>query len=161
MASQGVTVINESASHVFEGPGVGTSYLSVSPLNTGDWALAKGIVWVNAAGNHAKSTWFGAYSNPDGDIFLDFNDLGAEINPLNLTAGSSYDVQLRWEDSWGGASTDLDLRLYSSSTGQFITPFEGRHPITAQADNLGTDPQSGGPGHIPLEYIHFTSTRSS
>ena len=157
MASQGVKVINHSVSHVFEGPGDGTSYLSVSPLNTVDRAVANGIVWVNAAGNHAARTWFGGYSNANGNRFLDFNALGDEINILNLSAGRSYDVQLRWEDTWGGASTDLDVRLYNTSTNEFITLPVRRHPITGQLGNQGADPQSGGSGHIPLEYLRFVS----
>ena len=161
MASQGVTVINHSVSHVFEGPGDGNSYLSVSPLNTVDRAVANGIVWVNSAGNHAERTWFGAYSNPDGDTFLDFGNTGGEVNGLNLTAGVSYGVQLRWEDSWGGASTDLDLLLYDRIAEEFIEPPSVQHPITGRPGHLGTDPQSGGPGHIPLEYISFVSSVDS
>ena len=158
MASLGVTVINHSVSLPFEGPGDGTSYLSVSPLNTVDRAVANGIVWVNAAGNHAERTWFGAYSDPDGNGFLDFDDTGSEVNSLSLTAGRSYNVQLRWEDSWGGASTDLDLLLFNTSTREYIQPHELQHPITGLTPSLGDDPQSGGAGHIPLEYIRFVSS---
>ena len=58
MISEGVSVINHSRLWSFDGPGDGTSPLSVSPLNTIDAAVAAGIVWVNAAGNQALGTWF-------------------------------------------------------------------------------------------------------
>ena len=161
MTIQGVTVINHSVGWIFDGPGDGTSWsaLSVSPLNTVDQSVANGIVWVNAAGNNAEKTWFGAYSNPDGDEHVDFVG-GDEVNRLSLVAEKSYSFQLRWEDSWGGASTDLDLRMYNTSTGQFIAPVPtpvGRHPITGRFGVMGADPQAGGPGHIPLEYIRMVS----
>ena len=58
MISEGVSVINHSRVWSFDGPGDGTSPLSVSPLNAIDRAVAAGIVWVNAAGNQARGTWF-------------------------------------------------------------------------------------------------------
>ena len=62
MLSQGVSVIVHGVNYVFDGPGDGTSPFGDSPLKTVDRAVAGGIVWVNAAGNHAQRTWFGNYS---------------------------------------------------------------------------------------------------
>ena len=62
MVSQGVSVIVHGVSYGFDGPGDGTSPFGDSPLKTVDRAVAGGIVWVNAAGNEADSTWFGNYS---------------------------------------------------------------------------------------------------
>ena len=58
MISEGVSVINQSLSWIFDGPGDGTSPDPISPLNTVDGAVAAGIVWVNSAGNSAQRTWF-------------------------------------------------------------------------------------------------------
>ena len=147
MASEGVQVINHSVGWTYDGPGNGTSPSSISPLNTVDRAVDGGILWVNAAGNNAEETWFGSYSDPDGNGAISFGgDAGNdEVNRLPLRACRSYRVQLRWEDSWGGANTDLDLYLYDTITGQI-------HPTIK-----GQDPQSGRSGHQPFEWISFYS----
>ena len=151
MASQGVTVINYSVGWTFDGPGDGTSPLSVSPLNTVDRAVDRGITWVNSAGNGAEDTWLGSYSDPDGNGAISFGGAASndEVNRLPLRACHSYRVQLRWEDSWGGANTDLDLYLYDPITGQI-------HPTIKSED-----PQSGGSGHQPFEWISFYSRAGS
>ena len=151
MASQGVTVINYSVGWTFDGPGDGTSPLSVSPLNTVDRAVDRGITWVNSAGNGAEDTWLGSYSDPDGNGAISFGGAASndEVNRLPLRACHSYRVQLRWEDSWGGANTDLDLYLYDPITGQI-------HPTIKSED-----PQSGGSGHQPFEWISFYSRGGS
>ena len=151
MASQGVTVINYSVVWTFDGPGDGTSPLSVSPLNTVDRAVDRGITWVNSAGNGAEDTWFGSYSDPDGDGFISFGGAAGnyEVNRLPLRACRSYRVQMRWEDRWGGANTDLDLYLYDTITRRF-------HPTIKSED-----PQSGGSGHQPFEWISFYSRADS
>ncbi len=105
MVSQGVAVINYSVSWTFDGPGDGTSPLSVSPLNTVDQAVAGDALWVNAAGNNAQETWFGDYSDPDGDGVISFAGGNDEVLRIPVRACRSYRVQLRWEDSWNGAST--------------------------------------------------------
>ena len=58
MTDQGVDVINHSMGWFFDGPGDGTSPYSVSPLKAVDLAVNRGIVWVNSAGNDARTTWF-------------------------------------------------------------------------------------------------------
>ena len=120
MASQGVQVINFSAGWTFDGPGDGTSPDSVSPLNTVDWAVSNDILWVNSAGNAAEETWFGGYSNPDGDRAIGFGGINDEIIDMTWRACSTFRVQLRWEDSWAGANTDLDLYIVHRPTGEVI-----------------------------------------
>ena len=141
MASQGVTVINFSAGWIFDGPGDGTSPLSVSPLNTVDRAVEDDILWVNSAGNNAQDTWFGDYSDPDSDGTIAFGGSNDEVIDIPLRACASYVVQLRWEDDWGGASTDLDLHLYDKTTNEAIFSSD--------------DPQSGEAGHDPWEAFGF------
>ena len=141
MASEGVSVINHSVGWSFDGPGNGTSPFSVSPLMTVDLAVASDILWVNAAGNDADSTWFGDYSDPDGNRLIGFDDQNGEVIDLPVRECRRYTVQLRWEDDWGGASTDLDLYLYNKNTGQ---------PVLSSAAV-----QSGGIFHIPVEGFGF------
>ena len=139
MASQGVQVINYSASWIFDGPGDGTSPLSVSPLNTVDRAAANDILWVNSAGNSAQNTWFGGYSDPDGNRAIGFGGINDEIIDAAWRACSTFVVQLRWEDSWAGANTDLDLHLVNEPTGEVVFS--------------STDPQSGQSGQVPWEAV--------
>ena len=148
MASEGVSVINYSVSWPFDGPGDGTSPLSASPLNTVDRAVANDIIWVNSAGNSAQETWFGGYSDPDDDKLINFISGNYEVNSLPLRACRSYRVQLRWEDDWNGASTDLDLYLYHIPSGTLTTDYS-------------EDEQSGQSGHVPFETFFFRSRVNS
>ena len=141
MASQGVSVINHSVGWFFDGPGNGTSPISASALNTVDRAVASDVTWVNAAGNSADDTWFGGYSDPDGNRALRFGGQNNEIMGIFVGACQLYRVQLRWEDNWGGASTDLDLHLADRRTGETIFSSD----VT----------QSGESGHVPFEWIRF------
>ena len=139
MASEGVSVVNYSIGKLFDGPGDGTSPFSDSPLNTVDRAVDDGIIWVNSSGNSAQKSWFGPYSNPDGDRWINLKG-PYEANFLHLPHGFSLiSVQLRWEDSWGGAASDLDLFLVDAATDDII------------ASSL--DLQIGGAGHIPHEWL--------
>ena len=148
MISEGVSVINHSRLWRFDGPGDGTSPLSISPLNSIDRAVAAGIVWVNAAGNQATGTWFkrGPFDYTtetiDGEEvrFLRFS--GSEIRNTNSYIGGR--LELRWEDEWGGAETDLDLFALASGTDE----------IALQSIN----PQSGEPGHNPYESVGSLAT---
>ena len=146
MASQGVSVINYSLTARFDGPGDGTSPYSLSPLRTVDRAVDGGTVWVNAAGNYAESAWFGTYSVQEvGEYwFLEF-DGGDIFNDVPLFAGEQLRVELRWDDSWGGASRDLDLVLWDVAAGEIVA---GAY-----------DPQLGGPGHDPWEALVYQVPR--
>ena len=141
MASQGVSVINYSVGWFFDGPGDGTSPSSVSPLKTVDQSVASGVIWVNSAGNSGQRAWFGDYSNPDGDGPISFGGQNDEVMDLPVRACRTYTVQLRWEDTWEGASTDLNLYLYNKYTGRFFA--------------FSEDEQSGGSGDVPFEAFSY------
>ena len=147
MASQGVSVINYSVSWPFDGPGDGTSPSSISPLKTVDQSVASGVIWVNSAGNSGQTAWFGDYSNPDGDRPISFGGQNDEIINIPLRQCGGYAVQLRWEDTWEGASTDLNLYLANQYTGEIVLS--------------SADEQSGGSGHVPFEAFSFQSTVDS
>ena len=148
MISEGVSVINHSRLWAFDGPGDGTSPLSISPLNSIDRAVTAGIVWVNAAGNQATGTWFkrGPFDYTtetiDGEEvrFLRFS--GSEIRNTNSYIGGR--LELRWEDEWGGAETDLDLFALASGTDEIVLQ--------------SIDLQSGGAGHNPYESVGSIAT---
>ena len=142
MISEGVSVINHSRTWLFDGPGDGTSPSSISPLNTVDRAVAAGIVWVNAAGNSAQRTWFQRGPFSYSTISVD----GQDVRVINFEASNfknrfhlSGAIQLRWDDTWGGATRDLDLLLVAPDSGDIAL--------------ASFDPQSGEDGHYPYERV--------
>ena len=144
MVSQGVSVIVHSVTHEYDGPGDGTSPFSDSPLRAVDRAVAGGSIWVNSAGNDGQSTWFGPPVNSDGDTWINFNGSDEGID-IQLEAGDEIRVQLRWEDGWGGATSDLDLLVYDRATQVIVA--------------ASFDPQRGAAGHVPYESTTYLATR--
>ena len=154
MISEGVSVINRSLGGGFEGPGDGTYPFSYSRLNTIDRAVEGGIVFLNSAGNNASVTWF-QDSRPsisdqdgDGDGWIEFaegdiaNSAGyvdRDTQTQRLSEGTKVYAYLRWEDTWPGASTDIDLYLYDSNSNELIAG--------------ATDPQAGRRWDVPVETL--------
>ncbi len=149
MESEGVDVINMSLGFLFNGPGDGTTPYSNSPLKTVDAAVSGGIIWVNSAGNQARANWFGSYSDTDTNNVHEFSATGDECNGvrIDLDPFEGFTAQLRWEDSWGGADTDLDLFLVSLSGNTF------RLPEDAVARSVTN--QSGRASDVPFERIRI------
>ena len=149
MVSEGVDVINMSVGFLFHGPGDGTTPFSNSPLRTVDAAVEGGAIWVNAAGNSAWANWFGPFSDPDANRAHQFSAAGDECNSvfIELAPFGGFTAQLRWEDSWGGASSDLDLYLISLSGRTFRLPED--------AVAFSEEVQTGGAGDIPFERIEI------
>ncbi len=142
MISEGVSVINFSMGWLFDGPGDGTSPSSISPLNVVDRAVASGIVWVSSAGNHGRQTWF-----KRGPFSYSTITIGGEETRVINFEGSTFTnrfhlsgpLQLRWGDTWGGATSDLDLLLVRSGETEIAL--------------ASIDPQSGEVGHNPYEVV--------
>ena len=142
MVSQGVSVIVSGFTYYFDGPGDGTSPFGDSPLRTVDRAVAGGIIWANAAGNYAQQTWFGPYSTveSEGVRFIEFH--GSDIfNDMLLDAGDRITVQLRWDDSWRGASRDFDLFVWDFAAADIVA--------------YSFDLQGGGPLQVPSEELRY------
>ena len=142
MASEGVSVIVYPLSSAFDGPGDGTSPFGDSRLKAVDRAVSSKIVWVSAAGNYARRHWTGPYSASVGEnvTVLEFEN-GDISNNILLFAGDYVTVQLRWDDTWAGASRDLDLWLWDFTAGDFV--------------EYSLDVQEGRPGEVPSEYLSY------
>ena len=112
MIDHNVDIINHSVGWVWSGPGDGTSPYSNSTLNTVDAAVGAGITWVNAAGSSATETWFGNFSDPDGNSYHNFTE-NDNCDTFEVEEGDLYiRAFLRWDDVWQGSTEDLDLQLY-------------------------------------------------
>ena len=134
MISEGVDVINQSLSWTFDGPGDGTSPRENSHLRSVDRAVAGGITWVNSAGNEHRDAWLGEYSDGDGDGFIEFRGSDEGNTVISFFAR----IHLRWDDSWTGADTDLDIYLLDS-----------QNRVVARSEDF----QTGRAGHVPYELV--------
>ena len=149
MIDHDVDTINYSLGEIWSGPGDGTSPYSDSPLRTVDAAVAGGITWVNAAGNSATETWFGNFSDPDGNGYHNFTE-NDNCNTFDVEEGNPYVLAfLRWDDGWQGSDEDLDLELYRVFS--FIGTTLRIHPILAG----GVTFQDGESGDIPFEEVFY------
>ena len=149
MIDHDVDTINYSLSEIWSGPGDGTSPYSNSSLRTVDAAVAGGITWVNAAGNFATETWFGDFSDPDGNGYHNFTE-NDNCNTFVVDEGNPYIwVFLRWDDVWQGSDEDLDLELYRVFS--FIGTTLRIHPILAG----GVTFQDGESSDIPFEEVLY------
>ena len=131
MISEDVDIINHSVGWLWSGPGDGSSPIRTSPLNTVHLAAAYEILWVNAAGNSALTTWFGDYGDNDGDGLFNFTETD-ECNDVLLESGERFIAQLRWADVWLAPATDLDLFLVHKDTGEVVATsesFQSEFPI--------------------------------
>ena len=154
MATQGVQVINHSVGWHFDGPGDGTSPFSNSPLRTIDSAVASGAMWVNAAGNGARTTWYGTFRTPNRSTtdvqfhHWSSDDIG---NSFALREGDSITAFMRWDDSWGTADCDLDLVLWRS------------FPAIQQILIIDADRrfQNGSQGSVPFAIVSREEVTSS
>jgi subtilisin family serine protease len=142
MAAEGVHVVNHSVGWIWTGPGDGTSIYADAPLTAVDAAVRAGIVWVNAAGNHALASWSGPFVDVDGNGLLEYSAGGAEVNSVHLRAGETLIAQARWDDTWGAAARDLDLYLLNGSL---------------SVVEASLDVQQGAPGAVPFEALAYTA----
>ena len=148
MVEQGVDVINMSLSWSFSGPGDGTSRYSNAPVKSVDAAVTGGAIWVNSAGNSAEDSWYGAFEDSDSDTIHQFNSSGSECNGITVSLSPlrSVTAQLRWNDSWSGASKDLDIYLIPESSSTLSL---------SDAIASSTNSQAGGTNDKPYERIRL------
>jgi subtilisin family serine protease len=112
--AQGVQIITMSAGFFLSGRGDGSGIVGAAAAD----ARAGGILWVNAAGNHAQGHWSGTFVDTNGDRYLDFAP-GDEGDTFLWRDGEVVCGYLKW-DEWPNAVSDFDLALVSSSNFQLI-----------------------------------------
>ena len=141
--SNDVDVVVVSLSTIFEGPGDGTSVHTSRYVAAISRAVSFGMTVAVSAGNDNDRSWFGRFVDSDNDRVLDWA-AGDECNQVYLVAGRSYVLRFRWDGTWRGATTDLDLYLTRGGV------------VQAKSE----DAQSGGGNHDPQEEIRYTAGRT-
>ena len=134
LVSQDVDIISHSAGGVFD-PRDGTWWMAQKV----DEISAKGILWVNAAGNEALSHHRGEFTDTDGDGRHEFPSGYEALAAI----GSGYiQVGLMWDEAWDRATQDYQLYVYD----------EG-------GELLGSSlrPQSGEDRQWPIEVVQAYS----
>jgi len=106
--AQGVQIINYSVGVANANFGDGTGIVAA----IADRARAHGILWVNAAGNHAQSHWMGPFSDRNFNNWLEFAP-GREELLIKVDFPSSIQLYLTWDD-WPRTAQDFDLFLYDA-----------------------------------------------
>ncbi|MCY3786461.1 MAG: S8 family serine peptidase, partial [bacterium] len=154
MHGQGVKVIVYSIGWTFHGHADGSSPITPSALNTVKWATDNGIVWVNSAGNDADGNWFGAFTDADNDGYHEWDfepDRHDEGQSLYWVGDGRFEMTafMRWDDTWGGASTDLDLELMHRPTPT------AAWTVVARSANV----QNGGAADYPSEGFTYEGGR--
>lgn len=147
--ADGVDVISMSLGWVLDGPGDGTGYLA----NIVHTARANGIFYATAAGNDAEVNWAGIYEDSgtsnyhawDGGT-LWYNFMGEGSSCVVFPAGYPIRGGLHWDD-WSVVNQDYDLHLLR-------WPLTGSTLYTVASS---TNPQNGGAGETPQEYISYTA----
>ena len=139
-SSNDVDVVVMSLSSRFEGPGDGTSPYTNRFIAAINRAVSLGMTVAISAGNDNKRSWYGRFVNSDNDRVLDWA-AGDECNRVYLVAGRYYAFRFRWDGTWRGATTDLDLYLTRSGA------------VEAKSE----DAQSGGGAHDPQETMGYTA----
>ena len=109
-------------------------------------AAENGILWVNAAGNSAKSHYFQSWSDPDSDRMHNFKG-GDETIEFEAEKGTEISIYLTWND-WPETRDDYDLYLYFPNS-------SGKLEWVVRS----TDVQSGY-GSEPVEWIEYSAERS-
>ena len=145
----GIDVISHSGNFYASGFGDGQG-LACDIVND---ATNKGILWVNAAGNYAKSHYSGFWSDRDSD---DWHNFDGEYEVLSFEAeeGDEISVSLTWEgdevsvSDWPITYQDYDLFLYfEDSSGD----------LKEVAESTDVQDSSGG---IPSESVEYKAQES-
>ena len=137
-----IDVISHSGSFLTDGFGDGRGF-SCDIVND---AANKGVLWVDAAGNYAKSHYDGFWSDSDDD---DWHNFSGENEVLSFEAekGDEIRVYLTWND-WPNSRENYDLYLdFVNSSGDLETVAES------------TDRQNISGGE-PVESIEYKVERS-
>ena len=138
MAHRGVNVVSMPPAALFGGAGDGASWTDVSALNTIDYMVDNGMVWIDVAGDYGYGGDWGAWDPYMHDNLVVFDVATNDTaNRFEANAGEPVYVWLRWHDT---DHDNADLNLLVS---------DGTRHHTGVADQWGGDPT------LPVESVAF------
>jgi len=135
--SQGVDIVVHSVGWVNTNFGDGTGVIADKVRK----AIDSGILWVNAAGNSARSHWEGRARDRDNDEWIEFSN-GEEAIEVKVDYASTIQLFLTWND-WPESDKDFDLFLYDD---------QGNLRASSQKNQTGDEP--------PAESVAYSTTGS-
>ena len=110
-------------------------------------AADDGILWVNSAGNNAKSHYDGFWSDSDDDGWHNFSDED-EVLSFEAEAGKKVIIYLIWND-WPSSQQNYDLYLFSTNSSGDL-----------EQVSASTDRQGRSVNNRPRERIEYKVERS-
>jgi subtilisin family serine protease len=134
LVEQDVDIISHSAGGVVD-PRDGTGFMS----KLVDETSAKGILWVNAAGNEALAHHRGTFTDANGDGLHEFPSGDQALAALG---SGQIQVVLVWQDEWERSTQDYQLYV-----------FDAAGELVGRSEWL----QSGGDGEWPVEVVQVYS----
>ena len=134
LVSQDVDIISHSAGGVFD-PRDGTWWMAQKV----DETSARGILWVNAAGNEALSHHRGEFTDVDGNGQHEFPSGYEALAAIGM---GYIRIGLIWDEAWDRATQDYQLYVYDS-----------------EGEEIGSSlrPQAGEDGQWPIEVAQVYS----
>ena len=128
---EGIDIVNHSMGWFGTGIGDGNGIA----CDIADDAADNGILWVNSAGNDAKSHYYGFWSDSDSDGWHNFSRED-EVLAFEAAEGDEIRVFLTWND-WPNSRENYDLYLdFVNSSGNLEVVAES----TDRQDVTGGDP---------------------
>lgn len=109
--AQAIRVINLSAGYPGSNRGDGRGGPGTVEGMVAD-AVASGITWVNAAGNHAQRHWSGTFGPSPGGQWQEFVP-GIDRQSFQLPYPAEVCAYLKW-DEWPAARSDYDIFLFGA-----------------------------------------------
>jgi len=114
-----------------------------------DSAVARGVLFVTAAGNEGQNYYQGRWSDSNHDGFLEFIGPGGVTEMLQVQVGPGSSLRLRWDDPYGRANHDYDIALVTGAFADNPDWSESNPEVLA----FSADLQNG--GQNPIEIINF------
>ncbi len=137
LVDQDVDIISHSAGSVLS-PRDGTGW----DAGLVDETVARGVLWVNSAGNEADVHFRGIFNDADGDGYHDFQP---GVSTLPISVRTYVRIYLTWEESWASPTQDFELHVLDRD-GDVIASSE--------------DAQNGGLGQQPAEWVVLETNES-
>jgi hypothetical protein len=127
-----------------------------------DRAKAAGVAYFASAGNRARQSWEGNYISNGGSPDLNDFDTGPGVNTRNcystaMPTGDFMRVALQWDEPWGGATSDIDLRI-TNPGGTILAQSTSTNPTTGLPREIATFTNGGAPVIPCIEIRRFSGT---